>query len=417
MRSGDPALRTVVGTAQATVTLRMLLRRPGYRRLWIARTASQAGDVAQFTTLGLLLLELTGSGLGVSGAVIAEILPVLLLAPLAGSLVDRLPRVRVMVAADVWRAVLAAVLAVAHGEVAVAYAVAFGLSAGSVFFNPAAQSVLPALVDDDELVTANAGIWTAAVTVQVLLAPAASYVAITYGFGPAFGLNAASFVVSGLVLRGLRVPVQPRPVSTPSPFAHARQGLTALAQVPLLRALAVGQLLAALSAGATSALLVVLAAERLGGGTGFGVLLAAIAVGAITGPLLLRRLVADPRRPGWVFGPYAVRGLVDLALALVTALPLAAIALVFYGLSTSAGNVTFSSLIQSRVPEDLRGRAFSGFDVIWQTGRLISLLAGGLLVDLAGVQLVYLLGGALLLTAAAVGTHAAADKAPTQPPA
>ncbi len=104
-----------------------------------------------------LLLELTGSGLGVSGAVVAEILPVLLLAPLAGSLVDRLPRVRVMVAADVWRAVLAAVLAVAHGEVAVAYAVAFGLSAGAVFFNPAAQSVLPALVDQDELVTPTPG--------------------------------------------------------------------------------------------------------------------------------------------------------------------------------------------------------------------------------------------------------------------
>ena len=396
-----------MGSAGTAVTVRRLLSRPGYRRLWIARTASQVGDVAQFTTLGLLLLDLTGSGLGVSGAVIAEILPVLLLAPLAGSLVDRLPRVRVMVAADAWRAMLAALLAVEHQQAATAYVVAFGLSTGAVFFNPAAQSVLPALVDDDELVTANSGIWTAAVACQVLLAPAAAYLAVTHGFGPAFALNALSFVVSGAVLRGLSIPAAPRPVSASGVFAHAREGLAALAAVPLLRALAVGQLLAALSAGATSALLVVLATERLGGGSGFGVLLADIAAGAVAGPVLLRRFAADPRRPVWVFGPYAVRGLVDLILALVTTLPLAVAAVVFYGLSTSTGNVTFSALIQSRVPEALRGRAFAGFDLIWQSGRLVSLLAGGLLVDVAGVQLVYVLGGILLLAAAAVGAVAA----------
>ena len=68
-----------------------------------------------------------------------------------------------MIAADLARAVLAGVLAVWHGEVAVVYATAFGLSAGAVFFNPAAGSLLPALVNDDELVAANSGIWSAAV--------------------------------------------------------------------------------------------------------------------------------------------------------------------------------------------------------------------------------------------------------------
>lgn len=58
-----------------------------------------------------------------------------------------------------------------------------------------------------------------------------------------------------------------------------------------------------------------------------------------------------------MFGPYAVRGLVDLVLSVVTAVPLAVGALLFYGLATSTGNVTFSSLLQSRVPDVLRGRA------------------------------------------------------------
>ena len=53
--------------------MRSVLARPGYRRLWAARTVSQAGDVLQFTTLALLIYQLTGSGLGVSGLVLAEI--------------------------------------------------------------------------------------------------------------------------------------------------------------------------------------------------------------------------------------------------------------------------------------------------------------------------------------------------------
>ena len=87
--------------------------------------------------------------------------------------------------------------------------------------------------------------------------------------------------------------------------------------------------------------------------------------------------------------------------------PLAAAALVLYGLSTSTGTVTFASLIGSRVPEDLRGQAFAGFDMLWQTGRLLSLLCGGLLADTLGIQAVYVLGGLLLITAAAGGSHAA----------
>ena len=387
--------------------LRGLLGQPAYRRLWLARTVSQVGDVAQFTTLALLLVALTGSGLGVSGAVLAEIAPVLLLAPLAGCLVDRLPRVKVMVAADLVRVLLAGALALWHDSAPVAYAVAFGLSAGQVFFSPAAQSLLPSVVADDELVAANSGIWTAAVTAQILVAPAAALLAVNVGFGPAFAVNAVSFALSAVILRALQEPARAQAVQVRSPFAHARAGLAALAALPLLKALAVGQFLAALSAGATSALLVVLAHDRLGGGQGFGVLVAAIGAGAALGPLLILRRITDPRRPLFVFGPYAVRGLVDLVLAVVTTVPLAAGALLFYGLSTSTGNVTFSSLIQSRVPEDLRGRAFAGFDMLWQTGRLLSLLGGGLLADAVGIRAVYLLGGLLLLSAAAVGSLAA----------
>lgn len=390
------------------VGLMKVFTRPGYRRLWSARTVSQWGDVFATVALALLVFDLTGSPLGVSAVVVAEIVPVLLLAPFAGTLVDRLPRVTVMIAADLWRAALAAALMLAGQHLIAVYAIAVGLSAGAVLFNPAASSALPALVKDDELVAANSGIWTAAVLSQIVLAPIAGILYAGFGAGPAFAINAASFLFSAALLAGLRLPATPPPTKRRGFFADAAAGVRLLLADRLLRALGAGQLLAALSAGATSALLVVLARDRLAlAPSGYGLLLGAIGVGAVLGPFLLTRLVSDPRRPVFVFGPYVLRGLVDLLLASFTALPLALVALAAYGLGTSSGAVTFNSLLQAHTPEQARGRIFASFDVLWQLGRLISLLIGGVLAAAFGIQAVYYLGGALLLLAAGIGWSAA----------
>jgi len=387
-----------------------VLAQPGYRRLWAARTISQWGDTFSFVAVALLIYDLTGSGVGVSGLVVAEILPVLLLAPVAGPLVDRWPRVRVMIGSDLCRVGLALVLAVWHEAPVAVYAVAFALSVGGVFFNPAASSVLPALVREDELVAANSGIWTAAVVSQIVLAPVAGILVVTAGYAPAFAINAASYAASAIVLRGLWVPdvQQPRRQRW---WADARDGAMILVRHRLLRALALGQVLAALSAGATSALLIVLAEERLGvTGGGYGLLIAAIGIGAALGPLALLRLVRNPARPLFVFGSFGLRGLVDLLLATVTVVPGAAASLVVYGVGTSTGAVTFNSMVQSETPERFRARIFASMDLIWQAGRLISLGVGGVLADAYGIQAVYYVGGALLLSGAAVGLFSTGPK-------
>jgi len=186
-------------------------------------------------------------------------LPVLLLAPIAGAVADRWPRVRVMVTADLWRAALSAVLPLADHHLAAVYAIAFGLSAGAVFFNPASAAVLPAIVNKQQLVAANSGLWSAAVISQIVLAPAGGALVAAFGVAPAFWLNAASFVVSAAILTGLR-PARAQHLAAAGSWAHRiGDGARLLAADRLLRLLAAVQLLAALSAGATSALLIVLA--------------------------------------------------------------------------------------------------------------------------------------------------------------
>lgn len=391
--------------AKERVRFRDVFADPGYRRLFLAQTASRAGDAFRTVALAIVVFELTGSGLGTAGVIVAEIVPVLLLAPVAGELVDRLPRRAVMVAADVWRAALMALLPLVDSSVGAVYAVAFGLSVGSVFFNPAAGSLVPALVQERQLVAANSGIWTAAVLAQIALAPAAGGMVALLGATPAFLLDAATYAASALLLLGLRVPAAPASTRAAGSWAgRVREGLSLLVTERLLRILAAGQLLAALSAGATSALLVVLAERRLEvGADGFGLLIGAIGIGAAAGPFLLTRVTDDPRRPGLVFGPYLLRGVVDLVVATATSLPAALAAMAAYGLGTSTGAVTFNSLLQAEVPAQARGRVFAGMDLLWQSGRLLSLAGGGLLADTIGIRAVYYLGGALLLLAGALG--------------
>jgi hypothetical protein len=84
-----------------------------------------------------------------------------------------------------------------------------------VFFNPAASSMPPSIVDDDELVAANSGLWSAAVISQIALAPLAGAVVAAVGVSPAFLVNAPSFAVSALLLARLVSPRRPALVFGP----------------------------------------------------------------------------------------------------------------------------------------------------------------------------------------------------------
>ncbi len=309
-----------------------------------------------------------------------------------------------MIAADLGRAAIAALVAFQPDELWALYSAAFGLAALTVFFNPAASSLLPSLVDDDELVAANSAIWSAAVMSQIVLAPLAGAVVVTLGASVAFGLNSATFLVSAVSLSGLRVSDSSPRLERGSRRADIVDGIRIIRRNRLLGTIATVQGLAALSAGATSALLVVLAQRHLDiDARGFGLLLAAIGVGAATGPLVLQRYVTDVRTPALLFGPYLLRGIVDIVLAAVSNFAVALTSLGLYGVGTSTGNVTYNTVLQTALPERFRGRVFAFYDVVWQTGRLVSIGAGGILADQFGIRAVYVLGGLLLIGAGVVG--------------
>lgn len=380
-----------------------------YFPLWLGQLTSSFGDTLHYIALVVLVFQLSGQGLAVAGLVAAEVVPMLVLGPVAGVVIDRFSRKGVLVAADLCRAALVLSLIWPQG-VWHAYLVAAGLAAGSTFFNPTVNAVIPSLTTPEQRLAANSVSWSTGRLVQILAAALTGGIIALAGTGAAFALNAASFIVSAALVATLAIPAHAGQLGSAtkrglaSYLADARAGLAYARGSVLLSRLLVVQSLASFAVGATGAMLVVLSERHLRQPPeGFAWLIAAIGAGALLGPLIPNALARDYRSARWLFVPYIIRGVGDVLIAVLTPLPVALLILFVYGLNTSTGMVVFNSTIQGAIPDALRGRAFTLLDVSWNAMRLLSLAVGGLIADRLGIQPLFWLGGALLALAGVLG--------------
>jgi MFS family permease len=393
-----------------------ILRSDRYRPLWIAQVVSNLGDVLHYIALVVLIYRLTGSGFALAALALAQIIATLIFGPIAGVIVDRYDRRMVMVTADIARAAFATGLAfISNAPLAIALAV--GMAVAGIPFNPAGRALLPLLVEDDALLAANTVGWSTEQVTQIIASAGAGALLLTYGTTPAFLFNAATFLFSAVMLLRLRGRFRAERDDKQGGsrfWADARVGLVYARHDGFVGPLIIAQALAAFATGGTSALLVVLSAQHLHlRPAGFSWLLLAIGAGALIGPYLLPRLMgADARL---VFWPYLWRGIGDILLGLLTPLPIALAILFAYGIGTSTGAVTYSTVLQRRVPDTVRGRVFATLDVVWATGEIASIGIAGVLSDRIGIASVYVAGGIVLTFAGVIGLRYAVPNAVAPP--
>ncbi len=390
-------------------------RSPSYFPLWLSQLVSSFGDTLHYIALVVLVLEITGQGTAVAALVAAEILPVLLLGPIAGVLIDRLDRRTILILVDLIRAGLVVSLIWPQGAWH-AYLVAAGLAAGNTFFNPTVQAIIPAITTPEQRLAANSVSWSTGRLVQIIAATVAGGLIGLVGTDAVFAINALTFVVSAALIVRLRVPAWGvrLPDSVTGGFAgylqDARTGLAFARRDYLVSRLIVVQALASFATGATGALLVVLAERHLElPPAGFAWLVGTIGVGALLGPLIPNVLASDYRNARWLFVPYIVRGIGDVLIATLTPLPVALTILLVYGLSTSTGMVVFNTTVQGAIPDRVRGRVFTLLDVTWSAMRLLSLGLGAIIVDQIEIQALFWAGGTLLVVAGLLGLRLLGD--------
>lgn len=138
--------------------LALLRQNPNYRSLWVGQLVSETGYHFNSIAALSLSLHLTGSGSTVGAVMIARTLPAILVAPIAGVYLDRLDRRRVMIASELFRAVVALgfLLLLEWPVTALLYGLSALLMVATPFFTAGRSSILPDLAEGEELHTANA---------------------------------------------------------------------------------------------------------------------------------------------------------------------------------------------------------------------------------------------------------------------
>jgi MFS family permease len=347
-------------------SLSLLRRNPDFRRLYLASFISLGGDWFLLVALFDLVIELTGSALSVAVLIVAQEMPFFFMSPVGGAIVDRLDRKRVMIVCDVARATLCLgfLLVGDASSLWIGYVLLACISSFSAVFDPASSAAFPNLVASEDLGPANALFGSLWGTMLALGAAVGGIVAATLGRDTAFVVDAASFVVSAMLLARIH-----------GPFSRERDGgeehqSVVRATVETVRyARADHRVLALLSVkmgfGLVAGVLVLISvfAEKVygAGAIGIGVLMAARGVGALIGPFLGRWAAGarDRRLFTAISMALAVFGLGYTAFGLMPSLLLAAPAVAIAHLGGGA-QWTLSSYGLQRVVEDrIRGRIFA----------------------------------------------------------
>lgn len=388
-------------------TRAVLARNPEFRRLFLATVVSMIGDWFSFVAITDLVTELTGRPGTAAYFYAASVLPVFLVSPLAGAIVDRRDRRRTLIWADLVRVPLALLLCVAAWQGSVAFAAigVIGMGIGAAFFDPGSSAATPNLVEKEDLAAAQSLMGLLWGSMLVVGAGLGGVVADLLGRQAAFTINAMSFLLSAWMVAGIKRPMQeprePRAAKDPSASTTLGEGGHGFGEAwrYIRRNRAVSALVFA-KVGVSSAnglvgLLPVFARLTSTSALSTGLLFSMRGLGALVGPILASKVMRHP--PTGRPGDGALRGII-LACGLstmsyaffyavmpVTPVFFAMMGLVFCAHLGGGTQWTASTYgLQSLVPDRLRGRVLSLDYGLATLAIGLSAVVAGLLADGTG---------------------------------
>jgi predicted MFS family arabinose efflux permease len=371
---------------------RLLPARMGSGVRWLVASswAANLGDGFALSAGPLLIASQTRNASLVALALLLQRLPWLLFGLFSGAVADRINRAVLSAAVEVARASIVAVLVVAillgRVDVAVVLAALFLLGTAEVFSGTASTSMLPSLVNRDDLILANSRLLTGVVTLDQLAGPALGAVLFAGGMALPFIGQAVLVGVGALLITRIALPARP-PAPVPSRLrTEMLEGCRWVARNAAVRTLVLTIFIFNITFGAAWSVLVLYAEERLHlGAIGFGVLTTASAVGGAVGIFgygwLIRRVsLGNIMRVGLI-----IETLTHLSLALTTTPAVAIAVMVVFGAHAFVWGSTSVTVRQRAVPEALQGRVASVNSLGVYGGLVIGAAIGGPLASRFGI--------------------------------
>lgn len=343
-----------------------------FRQLWLGQVVSQMGDWFNTIALYTIILNLTGSGRAVGLLLVARFVPSFIFGSLSGVVADRFNRRSIMIISDLLRAlvVLGFLFVRRPDQLWIIYVLTVVQLGLSTFFEPAKTAVIPSIVSDRELVSANA---IASVTWSVMLTLGAAIGGLItgwFGTNVAFVLDALTFALSAALIARVRIPRrEPREkkklsVSGTLGISDTVEG----ARYVKHRRRVLALLLVKPAWGLGGGILTLLAVfgERIfpvgkSAATGIGVLFAARGIGTAVGPIVARRLTGESKEQmqASIGIAFIISGIFYILFGSATSF---VFALIVLGLAHTGGSIlwVFSTVLLQRGARDqFRGRVFA----------------------------------------------------------
>jgi MFS family permease len=374
---------------------KMLKTNADMRRVFMAQVISYLGDWFSFVAIIGLVDDLTGSQFLISLVVVAFSLPSFLASPIAGSMVDRFDRRRILVVVSVVQSVAAlGLLLVGKDTIWLAFLAQSTVSALAAVVGPATEASIPNIArNKEELAFANSLLGSTWGVMLAVGAAVGGVFAAVFGRDAAFIANGISFALAAILFSRIKTPMhKDRAQQTQRqrirPIADMREAITHSRQDPVLMALIFSKTTFAIGAGVVSQLAVLASDVFNGGDASRGLLIGIRGVGTGLGPLIAMRYTH-----GQLSKVLTICGFASLAFsgfyfigAWMPTLWLTAIFVMLAHLGGGAQWTLSSYGLQLRSPDHIRGRILAGdFALVTLMLSVTSALAG-LVSEFFGVR-------------------------------
>lgn len=387
------------------------LRNRNFFLLWSGGLISMIGNWMLMAALPFYVYQLTGSALATSGLLMAYLAPGMLFGSVAGVFVDRWDRKRVLVFGNFVQAAIIPLLLLveANGWIWLIYVVAFAESTVSQFLAPAENALLPQLVDEEHLVSANSLNALNDNLARIVGAALGGILLGTIGFNNVVLFDALSFATAAVLIAFVIAPQAKTAVAEAAAgvsrwlqvWQEWLSGLRLVAQDDILRNLFIVIGIALFGDAILSALLAVFAQDVAGfSATEYGWLLTARGIGGIVGAVVIAQLGPKLSKSVLIAGGLIISGLAILVMVTVPTLPVVVGLMVLGGPAFMGWIISIQTTLQQATSDDFRGRVFGVYGTTSTVLMFVGAGLAGVFADAAGTSwlmaaaaLIYVLSG------------------------
>jgi MFS family permease len=370
-----------------------VLRKRAFVYVWSAQLVSTIGDALTSLAAGIIVYRLTGSALSVGLMLMASVVPALVFGLVAGVVVDRYDRKRIMIGADLLRAaVVFTIPFLVSVHIAWLYVAVIVSASITQFFAPASDSILPEIATEEELGAANSIMAIAQFGSTAVGFALAGLLASSRSIDVVFWIDSATFVFSAVMVSLVRIaPLLVEELTTMREMIrNITFGARFILRTPILRSLNAVKSPVTVAFGLQNALLLPFAIKALSATEfEYGIQEGLTSVGVVIGSLLMARYSDRLREGQWLVLSWVGMGCFSALYALQSSVWVAIVLISISGLLNAPSFVAGRLINQRHTPREMRGRVFSTSGVISSVLFLVGMGLAGL-ADVIDVRLLVL---------------------------